>query len=130
MTNFSIAGASAQAYTEADRGLLWASPGRERAPDTNICSAIPLALRRPQLRAAAPISRSREASGTGAGAIHPERLPPYEHMFWRASHPTTALRAVHRARDLARAALLLEPSLDDAHELVAARASHPHRAQL
>jgi len=51
-------------------------------------------------------------------------------MFWRASHPTTALRAVHRARDLARAALLLEPSLDDAHELVAARASHPHRAQL
>jgi hypothetical protein len=51
-------------------------------------------------------------------------------MFWRASHPQAPLRAVHRALDLARVALLLEPALEDAHELVAARAFHPHRAQL
>jgi hypothetical protein len=62
-------------------------------------------------------------------AFHPAAHAPYEHMFWRTSHPKAPLRAVHRARDLARAALLLEPPLEDADELVAARAFHPHRAQ-
>jgi hypothetical protein len=51
-------------------------------------------------------------------------------MFWRTPHLATPLRAMNRARDLARAALLLEPEPEDAGEPVAARAFHPHRAQL
>ena len=67
---------------------------------------------------------------TSLPRFHPTISAPYEHMFWRAPHPKVPLRAVHRVRDLARVALLLEPPLEDATELVAARAFHPHRAPL
>ena len=49
-------------------------------------------------------------------------------MFWPNPNATVALGAVHRALDLARAALLLDAEwLEDADELVEARAFHPHR---
>ena len=51
-------------------------------------------------------------------------------MFWRTPHPTLPLRAGHRALGLARAALLLEPPLEQPHELADPRASHPHRTPL
>ena len=55
--------------------------------------------------AAAP----RAAEGPAAEPFHPTPAAPYEHVFWRTPHPQASLRAVHRALDLARAALLLEP---------------------
>jgi hypothetical protein len=48
-------------------------------------------------------------------------------VFWRNPHPGIALGAVHRALDLARDVLLLEPLPEEADELVEPRAFHPHR---
>jgi hypothetical protein len=51
-------------------------------------------------------------------------------MFWRGPHLQRLLRAAHRALDLARAALLLEPPLPEPPEPVGPRACHPHRTRL
>ncbi|HEY7967793.1 MAG TPA: hypothetical protein VID68_12245 [Solirubrobacteraceae bacterium] len=49
-------------------------------------------------------------------------------MFWPNPNATVALGAVHRALGLARAALLLDAEwVENADELVEARAFHPHR---
>ncbi|HZL54907.1 MAG TPA: hypothetical protein VFC22_04680 [Solirubrobacteraceae bacterium] len=60
--------------------------------------------------------------------VRPPMNAPYEHMFWRTTHLRQTPRAVHRALDLARAALLLDPPFEDTDELVDARAYHPHRS--
>jgi hypothetical protein len=61
--------------------------------------------------------------------FHPPPIALYEQVFWPSPHANVALGAVHRALDLARAALLLDADwLEDADELVEARAFHPHRA--
>jgi hypothetical protein len=54
----------------------------------------------------------------------------YEHMFWRHTHTSTPVGAVHRALDLVRAQLLLEAELELAHGPVESRAPQSHRPQL
>ena len=129
MTNFSIAGASEQAYTQT-RPHPDPAPERPLEPhDTNTRSAIRLATLRNPSRSTEPIRYGARCGKAAPQPFHPTADAPYEHVFWRSPHPQASLRAVHRAVDLARAALFLEPTLEDAHELVDARASHPHRTQ-
>ena len=76
-------------------------------------------------------------------AVRPAALLAYEHMFWRRLHTSFRPGAVHRALDLVRALLLLDPppydwasELDWPHERAESRtlkspaSSHGHRRQL
>src|ERR1700688_128001 len=115
MTNFSIAGASGQAYTQTRRRPDPAGKRPCKAPNTNTRSAIRIATLIAALRPTAPIRWRFESDDTGPPPLHPTAAAPYEHVFSRSPHPQPSLRAVHRAVDLVRAALLLEPMLEDAH---------------
>jgi hypothetical protein len=77
-----------------------------------------------------------------ARAVRPEAHLPYEHMFWRRLHISLRPGAVHRALDLVRALLLLDPppydwasELDWPHGPAESRtlespmSSHGHRRQ-
>ncbi|MGD0981904.1 MAG: hypothetical protein ABR946_10555 [Solirubrobacteraceae bacterium] len=87
--------------------------------------------------------RLAESTGVRLGrAVRPAALLAYEHMFWRRLHTSFRSGAVHRALDLVRALLLLDPppydwasELDWPHGLAESRtlesptSSHGHRRQ-
>ena len=131
MTNFSIAGASGQAYTQTRRHpdpAPQTTAAKPREHEHTFCNSLATLCGPSALYSANSMPRQATAPAR-CRPFHPTGVAPYEHVFWRSPHPQASLRAVHRALDLARAALLLEPMLEDAHELVDARASHPHRTQ-
>jgi hypothetical protein len=79
----------------------------------------------------ADLGRSARFLASLFPTFRPIAFLAYEHMFWRPTHTSITVGAVHRALDLVRAQLLLEPEqLESAHGPVESRAPQSHRPQL